>query len=59
MVMLKKEYQTKGYHMEMSISGYWRLFKEDELIHDDSACEDVYDEETASYLFNNIIDELD
>lgn len=57
--MIKDEYQTKGYHMEQSISGYWRLFKDDEIVHDDSACEDVYNEETASYLFNEIIKEID
>lgn len=47
----------KGYRMEQSITGYWRLFKGEELVHDDSACEDVYDMETAEYLFKELIEE--
>ena len=41
-----------GCTMEKSISGYWRLIgPKEELLHDDSACEDVYDEESAAYIF--------
>ena len=50
--------QELGYNMEQSISGYWRLLDADgNLIHDDSACEDVYDEESAYHLFRAIIEE--
>lgn len=48
-----------GYTMELSISGYWRLLNSDgDLILDDPACEDVYDEESARALFLSYIAEL-
>ena len=41
-----------GYSVEQSISGYWRLMKDGEVIIDDSACEDVNeDKETAVAFF--------
>lgn len=47
-----------GCRMEQSMSGYWRLIgSEDELLHDDSACEDVYDEVGAAYIFAEMIKE--
>lgn len=53
-----EELTKLGYEMEQSISGYWRLFDaEGNLIHDDSACEDVYDEESAYHLFRAIIED--
>lgn len=51
------------YELDESLSGYYRLvaYNEDhsgyELIHDDSACEDVYDRESAMALFIDIIKE--
>lgn len=53
-----EELSKLGYEMEQSISGYWRLFDADgNLIHDDSACEDVYNEESAYHLFLAIIED--
>ena len=51
------------YALDKSISGYYRLvvYNEEnsdyELIHDDSACEDVYDQKSAMALFIDIIKE--
>ena len=40
------------YSVEQSISGYWRLMKGEEVILDDSACEDLnVDRETAEAFF--------
>lgn len=48
-----------GYTMEQSITGYYRLLdSEGNLILDDPACEDVYDEESARALFLSYISEL-
>lgn len=48
----KQYIKDHGYRMEKSVlSDYWRLLKGDDLVCDDSACEDVYDEETAAYIF--------
>lgn len=48
-----------GYTMAQSISGYWRLLNSDgDLVLDDPACEDVYDEESARALFLSYIAEL-
>lgn len=45
--------------MEQSITGYYRLLdSEGNLILDDPACEDVYDEESARALFLSYISEL-
>lgn len=47
-----------GCIMEQSMSGYWRLVNQDgDLLHDDSACEDVYSEDTAAYIFAEMIKE--
>ena len=51
------------YDLNQSISGYYRLvvYNDDnsdyDLVHDDSACEDVYDRESAMALFIGIIRE--
>ena len=51
------------YELNQSISRYYRLIayndggSDYELIHDDSACEDVYDRESAMALFIEIIRE--
>lgn len=50
------ELLPEGYTMEQSITGYWRLLdSEGNYIHDDPACDDVYDEGSAIALFNEII----
>ena len=51
-----------SYEIVKSISGYYRLVLHnddmtDTIVHDDSACEDVYDKETAMVLFKDIIRE--
>lgn len=51
-----------NYEIVQSISGYYRLVRHnddmtDTIIHDDSACDDVYDEETAMALFTDVIRE--
>ena len=47
-----------GYTVEQSISGYWRLMKDGEVIYDDSAYEDLNeDEETARAFFIEYITE--
>lgn len=52
--------QSKNnYEVEQSISGYWRLWKNGELVHDDSACEDVQEEESAYSFFAEYIKEYD
>lgn len=49
-----------NYEVVKSISGYYRLVVHnddmtDTIAHDDSACEDVYDEESAMALFTDLI----
>lgn len=47
-----------GYSIEQSISGYWRLWRGDNLIYDDSACEDLNeDKDTAVAFFTTYLDE--
>lgn len=48
---------SNRYEVEQSISGYYRLYCNDELIHDDSAFEDVNEEDPAYYYFSEIIKE--
>ena len=57
--MAKKSIITvNGYTVTRSISGYWRLMRGDELIYDDSACEDLNgDEETATAFFIEYLNE--
>lgn len=44
--------------MEQSISGYWRLMKDGEVIYDDSACEELNeDKETAEDFFEEYLKE--
>ena len=41
-----------GYSVEQSISGYWRLMKDGEVIYDDSSCEELNgDREAAEDFF--------
>lgn len=52
-----------NYEIVQSIDGYYRLVRHnddmtDTIIHDDSAYEDVYDEESAMALFTDIIREI-
>ena len=47
-----------GYSVEITLGDYYRLVKGDDIVIDDSACEDYYSCETAiplfiSYLYNN------
>lgn len=46
-----------SYEVEQSISGYYRLLCDGELIHDDSACEDVNEEDLAYYFFAELVKE--
>lgn len=48
-----------SYQVEQSISGYYRLYKNGELVHDDPACEDVQEEESAYSFFAEYIKEYD
>ena len=36
--MVKNIITENGYSVEQSISGYWRLMKDGEVIYDDTAC---------------------
>lgn len=47
-----------GYSVEITLGDYYRLLKGEDIVIDDSACEDYYSCETAipsfiSYLYNN------
>lgn len=46
-----------SYEVEQSISGYYRLLCDGELMHDDSACEDVNEEDSAYYFFAELVKE--
>ena len=48
----------RNYHIEKSISGYYRLMLDDEPIIDDSACEDLNEDyKTAeSYFINYLLE---
>ena len=48
-----------SYQVEQSISGYYRLYKNGELVYDDPACEDVQEEESAYSFFAEYIKEYD
>ena len=55
----KNSITENGYSVEQSISGYWRLMKDGEVIYDDSACEDLNeDKETAEAFFIEYLKEL-
>ena len=45
----------KNFYYEESLSGYYRLFLDEDIIHDDSAYEDVYELDSALYFFANLI----
>lgn len=56
--MEKNIITDNGYSVEQSISGYWRLMKGEEVIIDNSACEDLNeDKETAEAFFAEWLDE--
>lgn len=46
-----------GYTVEQTISGYYRLMRGENIILDDSACEDYYDEDTATAMFTSYLKE--
>ena len=53
---MKNIIKENGYTVEQSISGYWRLIKNGEVIYDDSACEDLNeDRETAEAFFTEFL----
>lgn len=46
----------RNYHIEKSISGYYRLLLDDEIVFDDSACEDLNEDyNTAEDYFANYL----
>jgi hypothetical protein len=56
---LEKQLLNKGYKMEKAQGGHYRLFDlAGNLVHDDSAFEDVYDYESALYFFNEYVKEI-
>ena len=57
--MNKNIITENGYSVEQSISGYWRLMKDGEVIYDDSACNELNeDKETAEAFFVEYLKEL-
>lgn len=47
------------YSVEQSISGYWRLMKDGEVIYDNSSCKELNeDKETAEAFFVEYLKEL-
>lgn len=47
-----------GYNIEMSISGYYRLMKNNEVIYDDSASDDLNEDyDTALSFFESYLNE--
>lgn len=57
--MNKNIITENGYSVEQSISGYWRLMKDGEVIYDDSACEELNEgKETAEAFFAEYLKEL-
>ena len=46
-----------SYEVEQSISGYYRLLCDGEYLHDDSACEDVNEEDAAYHFFAELVKE--
>lgn len=56
--MEKNIITDNGYSVEQSITGYWRLMKGEEVIFDDSACEDLNgDREMAEAFFTEWLNE--
>lgn len=57
--MNKNIITENGYSVEQSISGYWRLMKDGEVIYDDSVCKELNeDKETAEAFFVDYLKEL-
>ena len=54
----KERLEKLGYTVEKSVSGYYRLLRDETIIHDDSACEDVNDSiEIACAFFFSLVTE--
>lgn len=50
--------EQNGYSVEQTISGYWRLVKDGEIIYDDSTCEELNeDKEPAEAFFCEYLNE--
>lgn len=49
--------ESGRYEIERTLSGYYRLLCDDEIIHDDPAFEDVNELESAYYFFAELIKE--
>lgn len=45
----------KPFCVEKTMGGYYRLMCGEDIIHDDSACEDVYSEEDACGFYGDIL----
>lgn len=43
--------EENGYSLEQSIGGSWRLMRDDVLIYDDPACEDLNEDEATAVAF--------
>ena len=50
---MTKALEKAGYSIEQSYSGYYRLMRGNEVIVDDSSCEDLYDYDNAISSFYN------
>lgn len=45
----------KPFSIEKTMGGYYRLMCNDDIIHDDSACEDVYNEGDALGFYSDFL----
>ena len=43
--------EENGYSIEQSVGGSWRLMRDDVLIYDDPACEDLNEDEATAVAF--------
>ena len=43
--------EENGYSLEQSVGGSWRLMRDDVLIYDDPACEDLNEDEDTAVAF--------
>lgn len=51
--------KSKGYSIVKSVNGdYWRLMKDGIVMMEDSACEELYDYNTAIDMFYEMVNEL-
>lgn len=49
--MKKNIIEELGYTVEKTISGYYRLVRDEEIIYDDSACEELNEDEATAEAF--------